>query len=265
MTDKTSLHSGVVKDPYPAQRINGQAGSRIVLVCEHASNHIPEKYDGLGLSDAEKTSHVAWDIGARGLAEYLSRKLDAVLVAGTVSRLVYDCNRPPQAPDAMPTKSEQIEVPGNQALSAQDREQRIAAVYEPFRTTLADTIRACKGTPILITVHSFTPVYFGKVRQVEVGIIHHRDDRLAKSMVKHAAGHSNLKFALNEPYSQADGVAHTLMLHGTENGLVNAMIEVRNDLLETPEKQEAVAEMLSALLRDSLSELNEPLYAEGQA
>ncbi len=265
MTVKTSHNSGVAHGPFPAQRINGQAGSRIVLVCEHASNHIPEKYAGLGLSDAEKTSHVAWDIGARGLAEFLSRKLDAVLVAGTVSRLVYDCNRPPEAPDAMPEKSEQIEVPGNRALSPDDRKQRVETIYEPFRATLADTIRTRKGKPILITVHSFTPVYFGTYREVEVGIIHHADDRLAKSMVKHAAGRSDLKFALNEPYSQADGVAHTLMLHGTENGLVNAMIEVRNDLLETPEQQEAIADMLAALLRDSLSGLNEPLYAEGQA
>jgi predicted N-formylglutamate amidohydrolase len=250
----------------PAARLfNAGAGSRVVLVCEHASNHIPPEYSGLGLSPAEKTSHVAWDIGARGLSERLSEKLDAVLIEGAVSRLVYDCNRPPTAADAMPAKSEQIVVPGNQSLTAQDREMRTRAIYEPFRKRLSDTIHAMRGRSILITVHSFTPVYFGKYRAVEVGIIHHADDRLAKAMVRHSAAMSDLKFALNEPYSQADGVAHTLMLHGTENGLVNAMIEVRNDLLETSEQQEAIADMLARLIRISLSDMNEPLYAEGQA
>lgn len=249
--------------PSSAAVINARAGSRIVLVCEHASNHFPHEYHDLGLNASEKISHVAWDIGARGLSERLSEKLDAVLVEGAVSRLIYDCNRPPSASDAMPAKSEIIVVPGNQSIAPEDREKRIATICEPFRRTLADTIQRTSGTPILITVHSFTPVYYGKFREVEVGIIHHADDRLARSIVKNAAGRSDLKFALNEPYSQADGVAHTLMLHGTENGLVNAMIEVRNDLLETPEQQEAIAEMLAALVRDSLSELNEPLYAEG--
>ena len=239
----------------PVRIFNENGRSRIVLVCEHASNHIPEIYKNLGLGEAEMVSHVAWDIGARGLSEALSSYLDAVLVTGAISRLVYDCNRPPSAPDAMPAKSELISVPGNKDLTNEEREHRIEAVYEPFKKTLAATLASRPEPPVLITVHSFTPVYFGKFRQVEVGVIHHKDDSLAKAIVRTGAAVSHLKFAVNEPYSQADGVAHTLEAHGTANGLINAMIEVRNDLIETPEQQKEIAEMLGGIIEASLSEL----------
>lgn len=245
--------------PTPVRIFNENGRSRIVLVCEHASNYIPEIYKNLGLGEAEMVSHVAWDIGARGLSEALSSYLDAVLITGAISRLVYDCNRPPSAPDAMPAKSELISVPGNRDLTNEEREHRVEAVYEPFKKTLAATLASRPEPPVLITVHSFTPVYFGKFREVQVGVIHHKDDSLAKAIVRTGAAISHLKFAVNEPYSQADGVAHTLEAHGTANGLINAMIEVRNDLIETPEQQKEIAEMLGGIIEASLSELPQNL------
>ena len=246
----------------PVRIFNRNGRSRIVLVCEHASNYIPKIYKGLGLSEAEKASHVAWDIGARGLAEALSTYLDAVLITGEISRLVYDCNRPPSAPDAMPAKSEMISVPGNKDLTKEAREDRVKAVYEPFRQTLAATLESRPETSVLITLHSFTPVYFSKFREVEIGVIHHEDDSLAKAIVRVGSAASRFKFALNEPYSRADGVAHSLEEHATPNGLINAMIEVRNDLIQTPETQKEVAEMLAGIFETSLSDLQNDRDAE---
>ncbi len=104
--------------------VNAAGSSSVVLVCEHASHHIPQSFNGLGLSQDARESHAAWDPGAMAVARQLSKNLDAVLVASEVSRLVYDCNRPPNAADAMPSRSELIVVPGNEKLTQRERDAR---------------------------------------------------------------------------------------------------------------------------------------------
>ena len=103
---------------------NEAALGRIVLVCEHASNHIPPAWGNLGLTEDQRHAHIAWDPGALGLARGLSRRLDAVLIHAPVSRLVYDCNRAPDMPGAMPARSEVHDIPGNAAISADERLRR---------------------------------------------------------------------------------------------------------------------------------------------
>ncbi len=96
---------------------NNGGQSDFLLVCEHASNRFPKEYGSLGLNAGARIAHIAWDPGALGLARGLSRLLDACLVRATVSRLIYDLNRPPHAPGAMPAKSEVYDVPGNADLT----------------------------------------------------------------------------------------------------------------------------------------------------
>ena len=117
--------TGTQKEPPVAKVVNRSGQSKIVLICEHASKHIPGVFGDLGLTETAKISHAAWDIGAQELAEQMSVTLDAMLVLNTVSRLVYDCNRAPAAPDAMPSQSEQIVVPGNRGLSQKQKLHRI--------------------------------------------------------------------------------------------------------------------------------------------
>ena len=148
---------------FPPVIENAAAKGRAVIVCEHASNHIPAPWGDLGLTDAQRHAHIAWDPGALGLARGLSRHLDAVLVHAPVSRLVYDCNRAPDMAGAMPARSEVHDIPGNAALSPEDRAARTAAVYVPFHDGLHAVLmdRIARGLhPALITIHSFTPVYF---------------------------------------------------------------------------------------------------------
>ena len=250
----------------PAARVIHPAGaSRVLLVCEHASNRIPARYDGLGLSDEAKSSHAAWDPGALPLAEALSEILDARIVASTVSRLVYDCNRPPEAADSMPVRSEIFDVPANANLSDAERQERIASVYEPFRLLLAKTISSAGARPVLVTIHSFTPVYLGNKRAVEIGAIHDADSSLSEKFVALGQEDGRYRFELNEPYSIADGVAHTLAVHGTSNGLANIMIEVRNDLLIDTNQVREIAELLAGLLGKTLAALGMPLTDESAA
>jgi predicted N-formylglutamate amidohydrolase len=242
--------------------LNAKAGSKVLLVCEHASNHIPDRYNGLGLSEVDKASHAAWDPGAQAVSEHLSEMLDATLVMSTVSRLVYDCNRPPSSNGAMPAKSEKVIISGNKAISVSEKEERIKTVYEPFQASVSDAINLYPQAPFLITIHSFTRVYNDQERDVDIGLIHDQDDTLAITMATLSTELSNYRFALNEPYSKADGVAHTLEEHGTSNALVNVMIEVCNDLIGTQEQQREVARMLADLIRHSLGKMGHDMYLE---
>ncbi|MFC6490697.1 N-formylglutamate amidohydrolase, partial [Nitratireductor sp. GCM10026969] len=95
------------------ETINAEGAGTVVLSCEHAANFIPPEFADLGLAREVLESHIAWDPGASAVARHLSRHLDAPLVAQRVSRLVYDCNRPPDAEAATPARSEAYAVPGN--------------------------------------------------------------------------------------------------------------------------------------------------------
>lgn len=237
---------------------NAQSRGRVVLVCEHASNHIPEAWGDLGLSPAQRVAHIAWDPGALGVARGLAQRLDAVLVHAPVSRLVYDCNRAPDMAGAMPARSEIHDIPGNAAISPDERAARTAAVYVPFHDGLHALLmdRVARGLqPVVVTIHSFTPVYFGKARAVEFGVIHDADTLLARGILAAARAGTGLKAALNEPYSAQDDVTHTLRLQATPYGLPNAMLEIRNDLIATPAAEAAMADALAPALAAAIAAL----------
>ena len=240
----------------PAARVHNPGGrSDVVLVCEHASRFIPAALAGLGLDAAGRRSHAAWDIGALDLARAMADRLDAPLVQSCVSRLVYDCNRPPEAPDAMPARSERIVVPGNAGLDAAARAQRVRAVYDPFTALLEQTLDARPRPPVLVTVHSFTPIYMGRAREVQIGILHDADSRLADAMLARAGRHTDLRVARNAPYGPEDGVTWTLRRHGLSRGVPNVMIEVRNDLLGSPAACAAMGGRLADWLGEAVAAL----------
>ncbi len=235
---------------------NVNADGAVVLVCEHASSLLPTAAGTLGLSSEALSSHIAWDPGALAVSRLLSAKLDALLVHQRFSRLVYDCNRPPESPAAMPEKSEIYEIPGNRDLSVAERYARTAAIYVPFHDRISAELasRAAAGRPsVLVTVHSFTPIYFGKPRAVEIGILHDTDTRLADVMLDGAAEAGRFRVERNSPYGPEDGVTHTLRLHALPAGHANVMIEVRNDLIANSVDQEVMADYLAGLIADAVS------------
>lgn len=245
-------HSDQIRNAVQITR--GDAASPVILVCEHANNHIPAEFADLGLSEAAKRSHVAWDPGARGTALRMSEALQATLVESAVSRLVYDCNRPPEAPDAMPARSEAFAIPGNEGLTDEERAQRTRTYYDPFRRTLAARVSA-QTSPIIITIHSFTPIYNGANRDVEIGILHDADARLADAFLRTASDHTDLVVQRNAPYGPEHGVTHTLRTHAIPHGHLNVMIEIRNDLISTETEQEKMATLLCGWTISALSTL----------
>ncbi|TRB06138.1 N-formylglutamate amidohydrolase [Agrobacterium tumefaciens] len=238
---------------------NAAAKGDVLLVCEHASATIPEKFGTLGLSPDVLSSHAAWDPGALAVARLLSKSLDATLVYQRFSRLVYDCNRPPESHSAMPVKSEIYNIPGNLDLSEAERFARTSALYVPFHDRVSEIIagrQAAGRRVVVVTIHSFTPVYHGQFRQVQIGILHDSDSRLADAMLAGAEG-SALTVKRNDPYGPEDGVTHTLRLHALPDGLLNVMIEIRNDLITNEGEQAAIAGFLHELMGKALASIDE--------
>ncbi len=233
---------------------NGKAP--IVLICEHASKYIPESLSGLGMTKEGLESHAAWDIGAYELACQLSKLIDAPLIASRISRLVYDCNRSPESKAGTPSKSEIYDVLGNQDLTDSEYQSRVDEVYIPFHKMVSQTIENKASHPAIITIHSFTPVYFGETRKLEIGILHDEDDRLAKPLMQYAREYTKFKAAFNSPYGVSDNVMHTVNKHAAEKNLLNVMIEVKNDLLQSSSDIDFVASGLSKAIIKAVSKVN---------
>ncbi|KKB77763.1 hypothetical protein VW35_13945 [Devosia soli] len=231
---------------------NARGNSPFVIVCDHASNRIPERYGDLGLSPTERLSHIAWDPGALAVSRNLSDSLDAPLVESTVSRLIIDCNRALDAPDLIWTLSERTRITANDNLSEDERQFRIANYHRPFHGAIEMLLEARRNAgkdTILVCMHSFTPVFLGLSRPWPIGLIHGRDTRFTKSLRDAlAAERPDLNTGWNEPYAALNGVTLTLEKHGDGNGLDATMIEIRNDEILSPEGARRWAGLLARSL-----------------
>ncbi|MDB5473607.1 MAG: N-formylglutamate amidohydrolase [Devosia sp.] len=217
---------------------NARGSSPFVIVCDHASNRIPEQYGDLGLSHIERVSHIAWDPGALAVSRALSEQLDAPLVQSTVSRLIIDCNRELGAPDLIWTLSENTRIAANENLGEEERAFRITHFHRPFHAsieTLLEARRHAGQETILICMHSFTPVYRGVARPWPIGLIHGLDQRFTRALFD-ALKDSDpaLDVGWNEPYAALNGVTLTLEKHGDGRGLDATMVEIRHDEILEP-------------------------------
>ncbi len=238
---------------------NGDGKGPLVLVCDHASNHFPSPYDKtLGVSEAEKTMHVAWDPGALSLSLALGDRLDAPVVYPGVSRLIIDCNREEDREDLTPSLSEIVEVPGNRNLVQNEINRRLDMVHRPFHKAIAQTLdtRASRNLPnAVVSIHTYTPVFKGKARPWEIGLIYGEDRRLAEPVLNSLKSVDGLTVGDNQPYSPSDGVYYTVRRHGEARGLPCLMIEVRNNELQTPQDEAKWADLLAPVLSSALSAL----------
>lgn len=233
---------------------NERAGSPILLVCEHASNYIPPAFAGLGLPPELLEDHVAWDIGALGLARRLAEALDAPLIAAPASRLLVDPNRDMDAPDLIPSTAEGVPVPGNQAVTSAERAARCGAFHAPFHQAIEAHLERARSVTALVAVHSFTPALFGVKRPWHAGILHGPDARLADVIIEVLSRDPSLVVGRNEPYAPAQGVFYTMDRHA--GGRATAMIEVRNDLIRDEVGQGRWADKLAVAISEALASLD---------
>lgn len=241
--------------PHPVETIPGNPTSGLLLLCDHASNHVPADLGQLGVPDHEFARHIAYDIGAAGVTRRLAALLDAPAVLTTFSRLIIDPNRGRDDPTLVMRLSDGAVVPGNARIDEAGKAERIARFYEPYDHAVDAHVAAAvaAGTPpAIVTIHSFTAYWRGYKRPWEVGILWDRDDRLSAPLIAGLrADPADLTVGDNEPYG--GGLpGDTIDRHALARGLPNALVEIRQDLIADEGGQEEWAVRFAKLLRPFL-------------
>ena len=205
-TDRDATRVLTAGDPDPVVRVNSEGASTIFLTCEHAGRAVPTALGDLGVAPEEMERHIAYDVGAEGVARGLAERLDAALILQRYSRLVIDCNRPFEAKDCIVLQSDGTPVPANADISDSERRARYVEIHQPLHEAIATALdrRQAAGKPsLLVSVHSFTPVMraTGAVRDFEIGLLYNRDARLAERLVEtFRAANPDVTVKLNAPY-----------------------------------------------------------------
>jgi len=250
-------------DPAPVETARGEGTSPFFLTCEHAGRALPRALGDLGLPAPELQRHIAWDIGAAGVARRLSARLDAALVLQTYSRLVVDCNRAPGAPDHVALRSDGTDVPGNRAAGTAQIAARTREVFHPYHDAIRaalDAREAAGRASVLVSVHSFTPVMNGVQRPWHAGVLYQRDRRLAGIVLDLLAADPGLCVGDNEPYALTDTRDYAVPVHGEQRGIPHVELEIRQDLIATAEGQEAWAARLAGALGEALEKMGSGKY-----
>jgi predicted N-formylglutamate amidohydrolase len=233
--------------------------SDFMLTADHAGKAIPRRLGDLGVAADDLERHIAWDIGIAGVTEHLSDALDATAALQTYSRLVIDCNRDPSWESAMPAISEFTEIPGNLALTEVDRLARVMEIFQPYHDTIEKLLaaRAMAGRrTVLVAMHSFTPVFKGEPRMIEVGVLYFRKTRLAEIMLELLRAESDLTVGENAPYALTEDSDYSIPFHAARRGLEHVEIEIRQDLIATRAGQIAWADRFARLLTAALPRLD---------
>lgn len=238
--------------PEAVEVLNESGRSPFVLICEHASNHIPAEYGKLGLNDQDLLRHIAWDVGAANVTRALSKRLDASAFLGGYSRLLIDLNRPLHVADSIPLRSEATDIPGNLSLDAVEKERRQQLMFHPFQDRLRAHLekRTADGRRnVLIAVHSFTPVYLGQQRSWHAGVLFDKADKLGNALIAQLSIDPLLNVGANVPYGVSADADYALVVHGDQLGNPAALIEIRNDLIADPNGVEIWTDKLESALR----------------
>jgi predicted N-formylglutamate amidohydrolase len=246
---ETSLILGR-EDIAPVHEDNAEGRSPFLLTSDHYGRLIPRVLGDLGLPKSELARHIAWDPGIAGVADALAKHLDAHLIAQRYSRLVIDCNRPPEAPSSIPLISEATVIPGNDGLPRAAAETRRRQIFDPYHRRIAEVIdaRLRDSIPtVLVSLHSFTPVYAGIARPWHIGALYHRDTRLPPLLLKLLRREADLVVGDNEPYAVSDETDYTIPVHGEARGLMNTGIEIRQDLIADQAGQKQWADRLARI------------------
>ena len=237
--------------PDAVEVLNERGRSDIVLLCEHASNHMPAEYRQLGLDASHLQRHIAWDIGAAAVTRLLSARLDAPAFLSGYSRLLIDLNRPLGTPGSIPVLSEDTDIPGNVGVDAAERDRREKIMFSPFHDRVAAHLdhRVTERRPTrIVTIHSFTPVFLGVARPWHAGVLHDRAADLAEAILSGLRTNAALNVAANVPYVISRDADYAVPVHGDDRGIPAVLVEIRQDLLANRSGIEEWANRLAAAL-----------------
>jgi predicted N-formylglutamate amidohydrolase len=224
-------------DPPPFTETNPGGALDVLFTSDHNGVAVPAALDNLGVPAHELRRHAAYDIGINAVAEVLAARFDAPLIVANYSRLVIDCNRHPGAPGSMPATSDGTVVPANQSISNADRAAREAAIFHPYHAAIAGRLQAMRTRdgghgPIIIALHSFTPVIGGVFRPWDIGILWKDEDQLARPIIDTLKAQGDMAVGDNEPYSGSHPAGYTVDHHVAPLELISIGVEFRQDRIE---------------------------------
>lgn len=229
--------------------------SRWLVTCDHAANTVPEFVGGgdLGLTPDDMSRHIASDVGAAGVTRALAEALDCPAILSNFSRLVIDPNRGEDDPTLLMKLYDGTIIPANRHAGPAELEMRLNRCYRPYHTALAE-LAARRSDTVIVAIHSFTPQLQGRPpRPWHVGVLYAADTRLARPLLARLHAEADLCVGENEPYGghlPGDAIAR----HAIAWQRLNALIELRNDLIATPEQQRHWAARLAPVLEAALAD-----------
>ena len=216
--------------------VNADSLCPLVLTCEHASNHIPEKYQNLGLSAKDINRHIARDKGAKEVTLYLAQKLGCFAILAENSRLLIDLNRAKNEAELIVDESDKTLIPGNAKISDEEKKLRIEKYYNPYYGYLNQKLESLKQLgkkPVLFSVHSFTPqLRGGSFRPWNAGILFHKPQKLASFMFEKLQNTPAKKVGENVPYDLQKYNTGAAVFCGENQGNDYALIEIRDSEFE---------------------------------
>ena len=237
-------------EPAPFEILNADALLPVLLVCDHASNRFPRSLGTMGLDYINRVSHIALDIGADAVATALAENLGATAVICQYSRLIVDCNRELVDDSAFLECSDSVDVPGNHDLQESEKEKRASEIYWPYHNTIKDQIVRLKKhgiDPVVISIHSFTPVMNGNDREWEIGVLWDKDSVTAEIFLTRLV-ESGYLVGDNKPYSGKDPEDFTIDFHAESTGLPHVGIEISQDLINHDDGVERISETLKEII-----------------
>lgn len=217
----------------PFKTLDGSLESGLLLICDHASNGLPERYGTLGLGVAQFERHIAYDIGVEALVEKLARALGCPAVLSQFSRLLIDPNRGGDDPTLVMRLSDGAIIPGNRDVDVEEVGVRTQDFYTPYHDAIDRQIErfmAHDTSPVILSIHSFTPHWHGVAREWHSAVLWDKDPRFAIPLIAALEGEQDLVIGDNQPYSgRLKG--DCLYQHGTMRGISHGLLEIRQDLI----------------------------------
>ncbi len=244
------------------EHLNTKGGAAVLVLCDHASNRVPDSVNGgdLGIAPADMARHIAYDIGARQVALHLAAALDAPMLATRFSRLVIDPNRGEDDPTILMKIYDRTIIPGNRHADATEKQRRIAAFHRPYHMAISaelDRMEARGDVPVLISIHSFTPQLRGRPKRPwKIGILWDKDPRIPVPLIKKLSALPDMCVGDNEPYS-GELRGDTMYHHATKRGFAHVLIELRHDLIEDAAGQAHWAQLLAEPLAEIIANLGD--------
>ena len=223
----------------------------LFVTCEHATNALPSGYQPSERDLEILQTHWGWDPGAADVTRRLSELTGAGAVLSAVSRLVCDVNRPIEDDTLILRELEGHPLTFNQDVDVDEIQTRVEQYYIPFHRAVHDHLQSRLShspPPLILAVHSFTPVYMGNKRDMEIGIIYDsrcpdKAKRLNDAFVEYG-----FAVAMNRPYSGMEGQMYSAWHHGRGNGLDYLELEMSQDLFSPSVKAANVDRIVRAII-----------------